>query len=225
MPDRDVVPARPPERPAGGKNALVTSAAEHPAPRKRTGRRPGGADTRRTVLEAARAEFAALGYQKASMRAIARAAGVDAALLHHYFGSKDRLFLAALEFPVDPRLIVDRVLAGERAEVGDRVARFVLSLWEQPTVRDRLLAVLRTAAASEEVAGLMRGFMVTEVVSRVAAGLDVPQPELRVELVMSQILGLAMARYVIAVEPLASAPAEEVLPLLARAVQGYLVEA
>ncbi|WP_030263139.1 TetR family transcriptional regulator [Streptomyces sp. NRRL B-24484] len=203
----------------------MTSAAEHPAPRKRTGRRPGGADTRRTVLEAARAEFAALGYQKASMRAIARAAGVDAALLHHYFGSKDRLFLAALEFPVDPRLIVDRVLAGERAEVGDRVARFVLSLWEQPTVRDRLLAVLRTAAASEEVAGLMRGFMVTEVVSRVAAGLDVPQPELRVELVMSQILGLAMARYVIAVEPLASAPAEEVLPLLARAVQGYLVEA
>jgi AcrR family transcriptional regulator len=203
----------------------VTSAAEQPAPRKKTGRRPGGADTRRTVLEAARAEFAARGYQKASMRAIARAAGVDAALLHHYFGSKDKLFLAALEFPVDPRLMVDQVLAGARAEVGERVARFVLALWEQPTVRDRLLAVLRTAAASEEVAGLMRGFMVTEVVSRLAVGLDVPQPELRVELVMSQILGLAMARYVIAVEPLASAPAEELLPLLARAVQGYLVEA
>ncbi|MEV8099662.1 TetR family transcriptional regulator [Kitasatospora sp. NPDC085879] len=203
----------------------MTSAAEQPAPRKKTGRRPGGADTRRTVLEAARAEFAARGYQKASMRAIARAAGVDAALLHHYFGSKDKLFLAALEFPVDPRLMVDQVLAGARAEVGERVARFVLALWEQPTVRDRLLAVLRTAAASEEVAGLMRGFMVTEVVSRLAVGLDVPQPELRVELVMSQILGLAMARYVIAVEPLASAPAEELLPLLARAVQGYLVEA
>ncbi|WP_263105065.1 TetR family transcriptional regulator [Kitasatospora sp. DSM 101779] len=208
-----------------GKNALVTSAAEQPAPRKKTGRRPGGADTRRTVLEAARAEFAARGYQKASMRAIARAAGVDAALLHHYFGSKDKLFLAALEFPVDPRLMVEQVLAGDRAEVGERVARFVLALWEQPTVRDRLLAVLRTAAASEEVAGLMRGFMVTELVSRLAVGLDVPQPELRVELVMSQILGLAMARYVIAVEPLASAPAEELLPLLARAVQGYLVEA
>ncbi|MCU7824435.1 TetR family transcriptional regulator [Kitasatospora sp. DSM 101779] len=177
------------------------------------------------MLEAARAEFAARGYQKASMRAIARAAGVDAALLHHYFGSKDKLFLAALEFPVDPRLMVEQVLAGDRAEVGERVARFVLALWEQPTVRDRLLAVLRTAAASEEVAGLMRGFMVTELVSRLAVGLDVPQPELRVELVMSQILGLAMARYVIAVEPLASAPAEELLPLLARAVQGYLVEA
>ncbi|WP_431678953.1 TetR family transcriptional regulator [Kitasatospora sp. KL5] len=202
----------------------MTSAAEQPAPRKKTGRRPGGADTRRTVLEAARAEFAARGYQKASMRAIARAAGVDAALLHHYFGSKDKLFLAALEFPIDPRMVVDQVLAGDRAAVGERVARFVLALWDQPTVRDRLLAVLRTAAASEEVAGLMRGFMVTEVVSRLAADLDVPQPELRVELVMSQILGLAMARYVIAVEPLASAAPEEVLPLLARAVQGYLVE-
>lgn len=224
MPDRDVAPHRPRTPTTAGKNALVTSAAEQPAPRKKTGRRPGGADTRRTVLEAARAEFAALGYQKASMRAIARAAGVDAALLHHYFGSKDKLFLAALEFPVDPRLIVDQVLAGDRAQVGERVARFVLALWEQPTVRDRLLAVLRTAAASEEVAALMRGFMVTEVVSRVAAGLDAPQPELRVELVMSQILGLAVARYVIAVEPLASAPGEDLLPLLARAVQGYLVE-
>ncbi|MEV6208286.1 TetR family transcriptional regulator [Kitasatospora sp. NPDC051914] len=202
----------------------MTSAAEQPAPRKKTGRRPGGADTRRTVLEAARAEFAARGYQKASMRAIARAAGVDAALLHHYFGSKDKLFLAALEFPIDPRTVVDQVLAGDRAAVGERVARFVLALWDRPTVRDRLLAVLRTAAASEEVAGLMRGFMVTEVVSRLAADLDVPQPELRVELVMSQILGLAMARYVIAVEPLASAAPEEVLPLLARTVQGYLVE-
>ncbi|MFD9129103.1 TetR family transcriptional regulator [Kitasatospora sp. NPDC059571] len=201
---------------------MTADADDQPAPRKKTGRRPGSADTRRTVLEAARAEFAARGYQKASMRAIARAAGVDAALLHHYFGSKDRLFLAALEFPVDPQLVVERILTGDPDAVGERVAGFVLALWEEPTVRDRLLALLRTAAASEEVAALMRGFMVTELVSRVADGLGVPQPELRVELVMSQILGLAMARYVIRVEPLASAPAEELLPLLARAVQTHL---
>jgi AcrR family transcriptional regulator len=201
----------------------VTAAADRqPAPRKKTGRRPGAADTRRTVLEAARAEFAARGYQKASMRAIARAAGVDAALLHHYFGSKDKLFLAALEFPVDPRLLVAQVLEGDRGSVGERLARLVLSLWEQPTVRDRLLAVLRTAAASEEVAGLMRGFMVAEVVTGVAAGLDVPQPELRVELAMSQVIGLALARYVIAVEPLASASPDELMPLLARSLQGFL---
>ncbi|WP_033213419.1 TetR family transcriptional regulator [Kitasatospora phosalacinea] len=189
---------------------------------KARGRRPGGEDTRGAVLAAARAEFAARGYQKASMRAIARGAGVDAALLHHYFGSKDRLFMAALEFPLDPRALVEDVFAGDRATVGERVAGFVLELWERPEVRDRLLALVRTAATSEEVAALMRGFMVTELVARVADQLDLEQPELRVELVMSQIVGLAMARYVIALEPLASAPPEVLAPLLGRTVQGYL---
>ncbi|MFI1520818.1 TetR/AcrR family transcriptional regulator [Kitasatospora cineracea] len=189
---------------------------------KARGRRPGGGDTRGAVLAAARTEFAARGYQKASMRAIARAAGVDAALLHHYFGSKDRLFMAALEFPLDPRTVVESVFAGDPATVGERVAGFVLGLWEQPPVRERLLALVRTAAASEEVAALMRDFMVTELVARVAGLLDLPDPELRVELVMSQVVGLAMARYVIAVEPLASAPPEVLAPLLGRTVQGYL---
>jgi len=202
----------------GSDNERVSSEEQ----RRRTGRRPGGVDTRGVVLEAARAEFAARGYQKASMRGIARAAGVDAALLHHYFGSKDRLFLAALEFPIDPAVVVGQVLAGDRAAVGARLARLVFGLWEEPTVRDRLLALLRTAAASEEVAALMRGFMVTELVGRLAAELDVEQPELRVELAMSQIVGLAMARYVIGVEPLASASAEELVPLLGRTLQGYL---
>ncbi|MFJ5232833.1 TetR family transcriptional regulator [Kitasatospora sp. NPDC088391] len=186
------------------------------------GRRPGGGDTRGVVLGAARAEFAARGYQKASMRAIARAAGVDAALLHHYFGTKDRLFMASLEFPFDPRAVVETVFGGDRETVGERVAAFVVGLWEQPAARERLLALVRTAAASEEVAALMRDFMVAELVGRIAAELGVPDPELRVELVMSQVVGLAMARYVIAVEPLASAPPEVLVPLLGRTVQGYL---
>ncbi|MER8184096.1 TetR family transcriptional regulator [Kitasatospora sp. NPDC094015] len=202
----------------------MTSAEQPPPPaaRKKTGRRPGGADTRRTVLEAARAEFAARGYEKASMRAIGRAAGVDAALLHHYFGTKDRLFLAALEVPIDPRVVVGQVLAGDRATVGERVAAFVLGLWEQPEVRERMLALLRTAATNEQVAQLMRGFMVSELVGPAAAELGIPQAELRLELMMSQIVGLAMARYVIGVEPLASAAPADLAPLLARTVQGYL---
>ncbi|GAA1181225.1 AcrR family transcriptional regulator [Kitasatospora gansuensis] len=193
-----------------------------PAPRKRTGRRPGSADTRRTVLEAARAEFAARGYEKASMRAIARAAGVDAALLHHYFGSKDQLFLAALELPVDPRAVVEHALAGDRATVGERVAGFVLTLWEQPGVLDRMLALIRAAATTEQVAQLMRGFVTAELITRIAAELDVEQPELRAELMFSQVVGLAMARYVVKVEPLASATREELLPLLAPTFQNYL---
>lgn len=210
------------QQPDTEQSPVSTGAASGGAPRKRTGRRPGSADTRRTVLEAARAEFAARGYEKASMRAIGRAAGVDAALLHHYFGTKDRLFLAALEFPVDPKVVVEHVLAGDRATVGERVAIFVLTLWEQPEVRDRLLALLRAAATTEQVAQLMRGFVLEELVRRVAAELDIEQPELRTELMISQIVGLAMARYVIGVEPLASATREALVPLLAPTFQGYL---
>ncbi|MFJ8044685.1 TetR family transcriptional regulator [Kitasatospora sp. NPDC096147] len=199
------------------------STGDEVAQPKRTGRRPGGADTRRTVLEAARAEFAARGYEKASMRAIARAAGVDAALLHHYFGTKDQLFLAALELPVDPRAVVERALAGDPAGVGGRVADFVLDLWEQPGVLDRLLALIRAAATTEQVAALMRGFVTAELIGRIAAALEVERPELRAELMFSQIVGLAMARYVVRIEPLASAPREELHPLLARTFQNYLV--
>ncbi|WP_035801031.1 TetR/AcrR family transcriptional regulator [Kitasatospora mediocidica] len=200
----------------------MTSAEQPASPRKKVGRRPGSADTRLVVLEAARAEFAARGYEKASMRAIGRAAGVDAALLHHYFGTKDRLFLAALEFPVDPQMVVEQVIAGDRATVGERVAGFVLGLWEQPEVLTRMLALVRVAATTEQVAQLMRGFVQEELVRRVAVELDVERPELRTELMISQIVGLAMARYVIGVEPLASATREELLPLLAPTFQRYL---
>ncbi|WP_035848390.1 TetR/AcrR family transcriptional regulator [Kitasatospora azatica] len=199
--------------------------APSPAPRKKVGRRPGGADTRAAVLESARAEFAARGYEKASMRAIARGAGVDAALLHHYFGSKDRLFLAALEFPVDPEQVVAHVLGGDRGVVGERVARFVLGLWEQPAVLERLLALIRAAATTEAVAQLMREFAVGQLIGRIAAGLEVEDPELRTELMVSQIIGLAMVRYVIKVEPLASATTEELVPLLAPTFQRYLTGA
>ncbi|MEY9939805.1 TetR family transcriptional regulator [Streptacidiphilus sp. MAP5-3] len=189
---------------------------------KRTGRRPGGADTRGVVLDAARAEFAARGYEKASMRGIARVAGVDPALLHHYFGSKEQLFLAALDFPIDPATVAAVILDGDRAQVGERVARFVVALWEQPEVLNRLMAVVRTVVASEAIAELLRDFMVRELVGRLAEGLAVDRPELRVELVISQIIGLAMVRYIVAAEPIASVGPEELVSLLAPTIQRYL---
>jgi AcrR family transcriptional regulator len=189
---------------------------------RRTGRRPGGADTRGAVLEAARAEFGARGYDKASMRGIARVAGVDAALLHHYFGSKEQLFLAALDFPIDPAAVVQLITSGEPDRIGERLVRFLLTIWGQPEILDRLLAVLRTAVGSEQIAALLRDFMVRELVVRLAAELDVENPELRAELVLSQILGLAVARYVLRAEPIASATEEELVPLLAPTFQRYL---
>jgi AcrR family transcriptional regulator len=191
------------------------------APAKRPGRRPGSADTRGEILDAARAEFASRGYEKATVRGIARAAGVDSALVHHYFGSKDRVFLAALEFPVDPAVVLEQV-AGDPAGIGERLARFVVGLWEVPQARERLLAVLRTIASNEEMAALLRGFARPRLIVPLAARVGGPDAEARVEMAMAQIIGLAMARYVIGVEPVASLGAEELVALLAPALQRFL---
>lgn len=190
---------------------------------KRTGRRPGAADTRGEILAAARAEFAARGYEKATVRGIARAADVDAALVHHYFGSKDQVFVAAMELPLDPGVIAERVAAGDRDGVGERLARLAVSLWETPDVRERLIGLLRAAATNEEFATLFRGFAAKALVGRVAGLLGGVDAELRMEMAISQIVGLAMTRYVIRVEPIASADPEVLVALLAPALQRLLV--
>lgn len=192
------------------------------APAKRPGRRPGSADTRGEILDAARAEFASRGYEKATVRGIARAAGVDSALVHHYFGSKDRVFLAALEFPVDPAVVLEQV-AGDPAGIGERLARLVVGLWDVPQARERLLAVVRTVASNEEMAVLLRGFARPRLIVPLAARIGGPDAEARVEMAMAQIIGLAMARYVIGVEPVASLGSEELIALLAPALQRLLV--
>ena len=192
------------------------------APTARRGRRPGGPDTRAAVLDAARKEFAALGYEKASIRGIARSAGVDSALVHHYFGTKQQLFIAALDFPIDPDLVAQLLLTGDRATAGDRIVRFALSLWEEPAVRERLMAMLRTVAANDQVAELFRHFVQRELVARVSTAWGEEGAAVRVELVMSQIVGLAMARYVIGVEPLASAGIDDLAALVGPVLQHYL---
>jgi AcrR family transcriptional regulator len=207
---------------ASATSAAAAPEAAAPSARKKPGRRPGGPDTRQAILDAARAEFAARGYENTSMRAIARSAEVNSALLHHYFGTKDQLFLAALDFPLQPRELVAQALGGGRDGVGERVVGFAFALLENPASRERALAVLRAAATNEQMARLIRGFMVREVVGPLAAALDVPNPRLRAELAMTQIVGLIMGRYVLAVEPLASAPVEDLVPLLAPTIQRYL---
>ena len=147
---------------------------------------------------------------------------MDPALVHHYFGTKEQVFLAAMEFPVDPSALVEQ-LVGDRDRIGERLARFAFALWEAPETRDRLLAMLRSAASNEEAAALLRGFAGRALVSRVAAMLDGPFPELRVEMAVSHIIGLAMARYVIRLEPIASAEPEALVGMLAPILQQHLV--
>ncbi|MBW8804833.1 MAG: TetR family transcriptional regulator [Catenulisporales bacterium] len=191
------------------------------APAKRPGRRPGTADTRGQILDAARAEFASRGYERATVRGIARVAGVDSALVHHYFGSKEQVFLAALDFPVNPAMVQD-VAAGDPAGIGERLARFVVSLWESPPTRERLLAVVRSVTSNEEMAALVRGFARPRLVVPLAARIGGADAEARVEMALAQIIGLAMARYVIRMEPVASVGAEELVALLAPALQRLL---
>lgn len=190
---------------------------------RRTGRRPGNPDTREAILTAARATFAERGFDAASIRSIATAAGVDPALVHHYFGSKEELFRATVSIPVDPAELVPRVLAGGRDEVGERLVRTFLTVWDSP-VGAAAVALLRSAMSNQWTARLLREFLVTQILRRVVEQLDLDPAELplRGALVATQIAGLAMMRYVIYLEPVASASPDTLAATIGPTVQRYL---
>lgn len=185
----------------------------------RTGRRPGQTQTRDDILAAARSQFAARGYGGATIRAIAADAGVNPALVHHFFGSKDQVFVAALGLPFNPATLVDTVIDGPRDQIAERVLRMFLGLWHEERTRQPFLALIRTVATSPEAAAQLRQFLETVVLARIATALDLP-PQ-RVLGAASQMIGLVMIRYVLAAEPLASATDDEVVELIAPVLQRY----
>jgi len=174
------------------------------------------------VLDAARRVFADLGYQQASLRTIAAEAGVDAGMVRHFFGDKAGLFRAAMELPIDPAEIVPLLLAPGLDGVGERVVRFFLGLWDNPDLRGPFLSLIRSVTGHEESATMFRQFVTEQVVGRIAAALGKPDAHLRSTLVGSQLVGLAMIRYVVKVEPLASAPVDQVVAAIAPTIQHYL---
>ena len=188
-----------------------------------TGRRPGNPDTREAVLAAARAAFAERGYDGATIRGIATAAGVDPALVHHYFGNKDKLFLAAVEAPADPAEFLPEVFADGPDALGENVLRLFLRLWDGP-IRPTGLALIRSAVGNEWTARLLREFLVSQVMRRVVATLDLSpaEREARGALVASQLVGLVMTRYVLKIEPVASAAGESLVAAYAPTIQRYL---
>lgn len=187
------------------------------------GRPTDDGDRRADILAAARREFADRGFDRASVRGIARVAGVDPALVHHYFGSKQDVFVAAVEFPIDARRAVQEVFSGPPDAIGERLVRFFLGVWEHAVQRDPVLALLRSAMGQESAATMMREFVTAALFVPGAAELPVPQEEarLRAELAVSQLVGVAMLRYVIRVEPLASVPVEGLVRRLAPVVQAH----
>jgi AcrR family transcriptional regulator len=188
----------------------------------RTGRRPGVSGTREAILDAARRAFAEQGYQRATIRGVADLAGVDPALVHHYFGTKQELFVAAVRLPVNPVEQLTAVLAAEPDEVGRRLVETFLSIWDHAAGQSPLLALIRSAVADKDAAAMLREFITEEVLGPIARRLGSPDAQLRATLVGSQLIGLAMARYIIRVEPLASAPSAQVAAVVGPTVQRYL---
>ena len=189
---------------------------------RRTGRRPGDSGTREAILREARQSFGSAGFSGTTIRGVARAAGVDPALVHHYFGTKDELFAAALELPFDPSVVVPALLAEGLDGLGERVVRTFLGIWDATPGQGPLLALLRSAVSDERAAQSVRDFITKVVLGPLARASGADGAELRASLAASQVVGLAMARYVVRLEPLASASADELAPLVGPTLDRYL---
>lgn len=188
----------------------------------RTGRRPGKPDTREVILAAARDVFAEWGYDRASIRGIAAQAGVDPALVHHYFGNKDRLFQAAIQSPIDPGELLTEALTGKELDgLGERLVRVFLRVWDSPAGKPAA-AIVRSMVGRDWTTRLLREFLVSQVFRHIKAAGVVTEPERRFPLIASQMIGLAMTRYILKVEPLASADPDWVVATVAPTVQRYL---
>jgi AcrR family transcriptional regulator len=202
--------------------------ATHRPPSARRGRgRPAvgtGTDTRAAILDAARSCFAERGYDRATVRDIAAAAAVDPALLHHHFGTKHDLFLAAMRLPIDPTEIVRDILAGDPDQLGERILRTFLTVWDSPA-GVALAGMVRSAVSHEPSSRMLSEFIASSVLTPVVKELGVRDAKLRVTYVASQLLGLALARYILRLEPLASAKRERVVAHIAPTIQRYLTEA
>jgi AcrR family transcriptional regulator len=189
----------------------------------RTGRRPGASGTRDRVLRAARSQFAKRGFEGATIRGIAAAARVDPKLVLHYFESKDGVFEAAMDFPFDPAAAIPELLEPGLDGLGERLARFFIQVWDSPGGA-RAHAIVRSMVTSESAAALMRDFVSREVLARVAQALELDHPDVRASLAASQLIGIAMLRYVVKVEPLASASSDQVAAWIGPTLQRYFTD-
>jgi AcrR family transcriptional regulator len=199
-------------------------------PGPRAGRRPGrprsrgdrGPATRDRIVEAARAAFAEHGYDAATVRAIAARAGVDPALVHHYFGTKQRLFMAAMQFPIDLAQVFPAVAAGPREQIGERLIRRLVAIWDRPAILNVIMGIVRSAATDDAAAGMLRSFLIDGPLAVVGGALNVPDGRLRATLAGTQLVGLVLARYVVRVEPIASLPEDRLAVLIGPSITRYL---
>ena len=202
-------------------------------PRRGPGRRAGESRTREAILDAARRRFGEQGYDGATIRGIAADARVNPALVHHFYGTKERLFAAAMRLPVVPSEIITFALGAERDRLGDEfqprigevLIAAMLRAWDVADIRTAFLGLLRSAATSEQGVAMLREFVTSTILASLiqVAGLgDDAESRYRATLVASQVIGLGFARYVIGLEPLASATTEDLVAAIGPTMQRYL---
>jgi AcrR family transcriptional regulator len=190
---------------------------------KRTGRRPGASDTREQIAVAARSLFAELGYERTSFRRIAAAAGVDPALVVHFYGTKEELFRQVMALPPAVAEALERVAEGPRETAGRRLAEVIVGALENPGSRTIVLGRIRCATTHPDAAALVRETVTRDLV-RLTSALTADRPDTRAVLVGATVVGIAVARHVVLVEPLASMSPQDVIELVAPTFQRYLVE-
>ncbi|MFG1797092.1 TetR family transcriptional regulator [Nocardia sp. NPDC049149] len=188
----------------------------------RTGRRPGQSGAREAILAAARIRFAEGGFDKTSIRAIAGDAGVDPALVHHYFGNKQKLFGAVVQLPVDPEIALVPVNEAPLDQLGEHILRTVLTVWDSPA-GPGIVAMVRSIISGADVA-LARTFILEVVLERVRLRIATPEDDgrFRVSLVATQMMGVLMSRKLIELEPIASTPIDAIVTAVAPTIQRYL---
>lgn len=192
---------------------------------KRRGRRPAGEETRDALLAAARELFAENGYENTTVRALGGRAGVDPAMVNHWFGGKAELFAAAvLDLPFGPEDLLARVVEGDEADLPERVVRTFVAIWDS----GNLTALLRNVAAQPQAAEVLRDLMMHRVLAPVLETVAPYEPAhraaMRGNLCVSQLIGLGMARYVLRFEPIASADVDTLAALVGPTIRRYLTE-
>ncbi len=189
---------------------------------RRTGRRPGDPeDTKRTILDAARRTFSAKGFDRATIRSVAAAAEVDPALVMHHFGDKRRLFVAAHELPANPTEVANQIAELPMAERGQAIARFYLDFFAPGSTP---LSLLKAATTEPAAASMLREFVQSAVIPLGVPLLDQPERDgqLRAALIASHLLGIAVARNMVEIAPLAEPTLDELAAAIAPAIQHYI---
>jgi len=193
-----------------------------PAQRRRPGRPAGASDTRERILASAREFFARNGIDKTSIRAVAAAAGVDPALVHHYYGTKQQLFAAAIDIQINPMDVIGPIRATPVEEIGHKLPYLLLPLWDSEAGKG-LIATIRSLLAGSEVS-LLRSFLQEVIAAEVGPRVDNPpgSGRVRVQFVASQLVGVVMARYILKLEPFKSLPVEQIAETIGPTLQRYL---